>query len=79
MPIVAYYLGRPAHVWSAAVSRRNSARQACGGGGLAHSDVPRQPAAGVASIPTENVPSAAADAMSPGRRARLKLDNRRIA
>ena len=35
MPIVPYFLGRPAHVWIAAMSRRGSARQ-----GTAHSETP---------------------------------------
>jgi hypothetical protein len=55
MFIVSYYLGRPAHVWSAAMSRRNSARQAREGGGLAHSDISGQAAAGLASAPAERV------------------------
>ena len=35
MPIVPYFLGRPAHVWIAAMSRRGSAWQ-----GTAHSETP---------------------------------------
>jgi hypothetical protein len=33
MPLVSYYLGRPAHVWIAAMSRRGSARNAGNGSG----------------------------------------------
>jgi hypothetical protein len=42
MPIVPYYLGRPAHVWIAAMSRRGSPRQT--GQGTAHGEVRGQQA-----------------------------------
>lgn len=34
MPLVSYYLGRPAHVWIAAMSRRGSAQKADNGSGV---------------------------------------------
>jgi hypothetical protein len=34
MPLVSYYLGRPAHVWIAAMSRRGPARKAGNGSGV---------------------------------------------
>jgi hypothetical protein len=40
MTIVHYYLGRPAHVWIAANSRRSPARQAHKGSGRVHSGIP---------------------------------------
>jgi len=43
MPRVPYYLGRPARVWIAAMSRRGSARQTRTGSELAGSDIPGQP------------------------------------
>jgi len=43
MTIVHYYLGRPAHVWIAANSRRSPARQAHKGSGRVHSGIPGQP------------------------------------
>ena len=46
MTIVHYYLGRPAHVWIAANSRRSPARQAHKGSGRVHSGIPAQPARG---------------------------------
>jgi hypothetical protein len=46
MTIVHYYLGRPAHVWIAANSRRSPARQAHKGSGRVHSGIPGQPARG---------------------------------
>jgi hypothetical protein len=46
MGIVHYYLGRPAHVWIAANSRRSPARQAHKGTGRVHSGIPGQPARG---------------------------------
>jgi len=39
MPVVPYYLGRSAHVWITAMSRRNSAWQAREGGGNDRGDV----------------------------------------
>jgi hypothetical protein len=45
MPVVPYYLGRPARIWIAAMSRRSSARQARKGGGLVRHDIPGPPAA----------------------------------
>ena len=42
MPIVPYLLGRPAHVWIAAMSRRGSPRQT--GQGSAHGEVRGQQA-----------------------------------
>jgi hypothetical protein len=42
MPIVPYLLGRPAHVWIAAMSRRGSPRQT--GQGTAHGEVRGQQA-----------------------------------
>ena len=42
MPIVPYYLGRPAHVWIAAMSRRGPARQTRQG--TAHGEVRGQQA-----------------------------------
>jgi hypothetical protein len=54
MAIVSYYLGRPARVWSAAMSRRSSTRQAREDGGLAHSDVSSRVAAAPAGTPAEN-------------------------
>jgi hypothetical protein len=44
MTIVHYYLGRPAHVWIAANSRRSPLRQAHKGSGRVHSGIPGQPA-----------------------------------
>jgi hypothetical protein len=55
MTIVHYYLGRPAHVWIAANSRRSPARQARKGGGRIQSGIPGQPARGS----TPSVPAAA--------------------
>jgi len=55
MGIVHYYLGRPAHVWIAANSRRGPARQAHKGSGRVHSGIPGQPARGF----TPSVPAAA--------------------
>jgi hypothetical protein len=55
MGIVHYYLGRPAHVWIAANSRRSPARQAHKGSGRVHSGIPGQPARGF----TPSVPAAA--------------------
>jgi hypothetical protein len=46
MTIVHYYLGRPAHVWIAANSRRSPLRQAHKGSGRVHSGIPGQPARG---------------------------------
>jgi hypothetical protein len=46
MTIVHYYLGRPAHVWIAANSRRSPARQAHKDSGRVHSGIPGQPAKG---------------------------------
>jgi hypothetical protein len=43
MPSVPYYLGRPARIWIAAMSRRGSARQTRKGSGLAGNDIPGQP------------------------------------
>jgi hypothetical protein len=43
---VHYYLGRPAHVWIAASSRRGPARQAHEGSGRVRNGGPGQPAAG---------------------------------
>jgi hypothetical protein len=43
MTIVHYYLGRPAHVWIAANSRRSPARQAHKGSGRVHSGIPARP------------------------------------
>jgi hypothetical protein len=43
MPRVPYYLGRPARIWIAAMSRRGSARQTREDSGLAVSDIPGQP------------------------------------
>jgi hypothetical protein len=34
MPVVSYYLGRPAHVWIAAMSRPGSAQKADNGSGV---------------------------------------------
>ena len=42
MPIVPYYLGRPAHVWVAAMSRRGSPRRTAQG--TAHGEVRGQQA-----------------------------------
>jgi hypothetical protein len=55
MTIVHYYLGRPAHVWIAANSRRSPERQARKGGGRIQRGVPGQPARGS----TPSVPAAA--------------------
>jgi hypothetical protein len=46
MAAVHYYLGRPAHVWISAHSRRSPARQARTGSGPVHSGIPGQPARG---------------------------------
>lgn len=54
MTIVHYYLGRPAHVWIAANSRRGPAPQAHKGTGRGHT-VPGKPATGF----TPSVPAAA--------------------
>ena len=54
MPVVPYYLGRPAHVWSTAMSRRNSARPAREGGRLAHGDASGQAAVSLAGTPAED-------------------------
>jgi hypothetical protein len=53
--IVHYYLGRPAHVWIAANSRRGPARQAHKGSGSVHTGIPGKPARGF----TPSVPAAA--------------------
>ncbi len=55
MTIVHYYLGRPAHVWIAANSRRCPAPQAHKRSGRAHNGVPGKPARGF----TASVPAAA--------------------
>lgn len=54
MPIVPYYLGRPSHVWIAALSRRNSAWRSPEDGGLACSDVSAQPMADLVGVPAGN-------------------------
>ena len=46
MAAVHYYLGRPAHVWISAHSRRSPARQARTGSGHVHSGIPGPPASG---------------------------------
>jgi hypothetical protein len=44
MPLVHYYLGRPASVWIAAMSKRSSARRPRTGTGPARAGNPGQPA-----------------------------------
>jgi hypothetical protein len=53
--IVHYYLGRPAHVWIAANSRRSPARQAHKGSGRVRNGIPGKAARGF----TPSVPAAA--------------------
>src|SRR4029077_5946023 len=53
--IVHYYLGRPAHVWIAANSRRGPARQAHKGSGRVRNGIPGKAARGF----TPSVPAAA--------------------
>jgi hypothetical protein len=43
MPLVAFYLGRPAHVWIAAMSRRGPARKADNGSGVVRVGIPARP------------------------------------
>ena len=45
MPLVPYYLGRPAHFWIAAMSRRGSGRIADNGSGVVCGRIPVQPGA----------------------------------
>jgi hypothetical protein len=61
--IVHYYLGRPAHVWIAANSRRGPARQAHKGSGRARTGIPGQAATGAA--PSEPAVTAASG-LPPG-------------
>jgi hypothetical protein len=42
MPLVSYYLGRPAHVWIAAMPRRGPARKAGNGSGVVRG-IPARP------------------------------------
>ena len=70
MGIVHYYLGRPAHVWIAANSRRSPARQAHKGSGRVHSGIPGQPARGF-------TPSVSAAAHGPADARSRRAGNRK--
>jgi hypothetical protein len=47
MPVVHYYLGRPAHVLTAAMSRRSPEGEHTRAAGHVHSGIPGQPATGL--------------------------------
>ncbi len=53
MPVVSYYLGRPAHVWIAATSRRRIARATA-----ANSSARTAPARGISLARARPVPAA---------------------
>ena len=70
MTIVHYYLGRPAHVWIAANSRRSPARQAHKGSGGVRNGIPGKAARGF----TPSVPAAAHGSTDASSR---RADNRK--
>jgi hypothetical protein len=79
MPLVHYYLGRPAHVWVTAMSRPGFARRAPNGTGLVRVGIPARPTDGEASAlrdsdATKSTMTAGAHADARERGGRLAKD-----